>query len=118
MTTSSMTVWARDRTEGTRIPLEQIIHGHTQRTARHVGWLDRGVLAPGYIADVNVIDLDALQCRRPHVVDDLPAGGRRLMQEAIGYRQTIKSGVVTFEDGAHTGELPGSLIRGRRTAPQ
>ena len=94
------------------------MHGHTQRTARHVGWHDRGVLAPGYLADVNVIDLEALACRRPHVVNDLPAGGRRLMQEAVGYRQTIKGGVVTFENGVHTGELPGALVRGRRPAPR
>jgi N-acyl-D-aspartate/D-glutamate deacylase len=112
MTTSSLTVWSRDRAHGAKIPLEHIVHGHTQRTARHVGWLDRGVLAPGYVADLNVIDLDALECRRPHVVTDLPAGGRRLMQEAVGYRQTIKGGLVTFEDGEHTGALPGGLLRG------
>jgi N-acyl-D-aspartate/D-glutamate deacylase len=70
------------------------------------------VLAPGYVADVNVIDFDALGCRAPHLVNDLPAGGRRLMQEATGYRYTVKSGTVTFEDGEHTGALPGALLRG------
>ena len=79
----------------------------TQRTAAHVGWLDRGVLAPGYLGDVNVIDLDVLNCRAPVIVHDLPAGGRRLMQTADGYRYTVKSGAVTFEDGVHTGALPG-----------
>jgi len=112
MTTSSLVVWARDRKYGKRLPVEQLVHGHTQRTARHVGWLDRGVIAPGYVADVNVIDFGALGCRAPHLVNDLPAGGRRLMQEATGYRYTVKSGTVTFEDGEHTGALPGTLLRG------
>jgi len=117
MTTSSLVMWARDRTRGPRLPLEVVVHRQTQRTAAQVGWFDRGVLAPGYVADLNVIDLDALACHPPRVVFDLPAGGRRLMQEASGYRHTIKSGVVTFTDGRHTGELPGGLLRGRRDAP-
>jgi N-acyl-D-aspartate/D-glutamate deacylase len=117
MTTSALAVWARDRKRGEKVPVERIVHGLTQRTASHVGWLDRGVVAPGYVADLNVIDLDALGCRMPHIVHDLPAGGRRLMQEAEGYLYTIKSGVVTFEGGEHTGELPGELLRGTRPAP-
>ena len=117
MTTSSLVVWARDRKRGTRLPVEQIVHQQTQRTARHVGWLDRGVVAPGYLADLNTIDFDALGCRTPHLVYDLPAGGRRLMQEAVGYRMTIKAGTVTFEDGEATGELPGRVLRGTRPAP-
>jgi N-acyl-D-aspartate/D-glutamate deacylase len=64
-----------------------------------------------------VIDFDTLACPPPHVVRDLPAGGRRLMQEARGYRATVKSGTVTFEDGASTGALPGQLLRGARNAP-
>ena len=75
------------------------------------------MLAPGYLADVNVIDLDALNCRAPDIVHDLPAGGRRLMQTADGYRYTVKRGAVTFEDGEHTGALPGGLVRGARPAP-
>jgi len=114
MTTSSLTVWARDRRDGPRLPLEQIVHGHTLRNARYLGWADRGVVAPGHLADLNVIDLDALACHAPSIVHDLPAGGRRLMQTAEGYRTTIKSGVVTFVDGEHTGELPGELVRGVR----
>jgi N-acyl-D-aspartate/D-glutamate deacylase len=117
MPTSSIVLWARDRRGGDRIPLEQVVHQQTQRTAAHVGWLDRGVLAPGYVGDVNVIELDALNCRAPVIVHDLPAGGRRLMQTADGYRYTVKSGAVTFEDGVHTGELPGRLLRGARAAP-
>ncbi len=118
MTTSSLTVWSRDRTRGDKVPIEQIVHGHTQRNARHMGWLDRGVLAPGQVADLNVIDLDALACHPPTIVHDLPAGGRRLMQTAAGYLWTVKSGAVTFESGQHTGELPGELLRGTRPAPR
>ncbi len=116
MPTSSIVVWARDRRGGEKVPLEAIVHQQTQRTAAHVGWLDRGVLAPGYLGDANVIDLDALACHAPAVIHDLPAGGRRLMQTATGYTATVKSGVVTFEAGVHTGELPGSLVRGARPA--
>ena len=117
MPTSALVVWARDRRGGDRIPVETIVHQQTQRTAAHVGWLDRGVLAPGYVGDVNVIDLEALACHPPQVIHDLPAGGRRLMQTASGYRATVKSGAITFEAGRHTGELPGSLVRGRRPRP-
>ncbi len=117
MPTNSIVVWSRDRRRGDKIPLEAIVHQQTQRTAAHVGWLDRGVIAPGYIADVNVIDLDALACHIPRVIHDLPAGGRRLMQTARGYRATVKSGVVTFQEGEHSGELPGALVRGQRARP-
>ena len=117
MTTSSLVVWSRDRRDGERLPVESIVHGHTKRSARHIGWLDRGVVAPGYRADLNVIDLDALACHPPTIVHDLPAGGRRLMQTATGYRYTVKSGLVTFQDGEHTGELPGELLRGTRRRP-
>ena len=117
MPTSAITLWSRDRADGARIPIEAIVHQQTQRTAAHVGWLDRGVLAPGFVGDVNVIDLDGLGCRIPHLVNDLPAGGRRLMQEADGYRRTVKAGTVTFEDGEATGALPGRLVRGAQAAP-
>ena len=117
MPTSSIALWSRDRKGGETIPIEAIVHEQTQRTAAHVGWLDRGVLAPGYVGDANVIDFDALECRIPHLVHDLPAGGRRLMQEARGYRSTVKAGTVTFEDGVHTGELPGRLLRGAQPKP-
>ncbi len=88
----------------------------TRRNAEHLGWYDRGLIAPGQFADLNVIDLDALACRRPTMVTDLPARGRRLMQRAEGYRHTIKSGVVTVTDGELTGEHPGRLLRRSRDA--
>jgi N-acyl-D-aspartate/D-glutamate deacylase len=117
MPTSALTVWSRDRRGGEPISLERMVHQSTQRTASHVGWMDRGVIAQGYVADLNVIDLEALGCAPPRIVADLPAGGRRLVQDAHGYRFTIKSGAVTFEDGEHTGELPGELLRGTRPRP-
>ncbi len=86
----------------------------TQRTARQVGWSDRGVVAVGTLADLNLIDMDRLDAHPPTIVRDLPAGGRRLMQTADGYRMTIKSGTVTFENGEQTGALPGALVRGPR----
>jgi N-acyl-D-aspartate/D-glutamate deacylase len=114
--TSNITIWSRQRPKGDQLPLEHVIKRQTKDTASHVGWLDRGVLAPGYKADVNVIDYDRLQLRRPEMHYDLPAGGKRLLQRAEGYRYTIKSGQVTFEDGEHTGELPGRLVRGAQSA--
>ena len=112
--TTALTLWGRDRTRGEKIPIEYIIHQQTQRAATHVGWLDRGVIAPGYVADINVIDFERLSLRAPRIVADLPAGGTRLLQDAPGYDFTVKSGVVTFEDGVHSGSLPGRLVRGRR----
>ena len=97
------------------MPVETVVHQITQRPAAHFGWLDRGVVAPGYLADLNVIDLEHLECAPPEIATDLPAGGRRLLQAATGYRWTVKRGAVTFEDGVHTGELPGQLVRGAQT---
>ncbi|MCU1364358.1 MAG: N-acyl-D-aspartate/D-glutamate deacylase [Acidimicrobiaceae bacterium] len=115
MTTSSMTMWARDRTDETKISLESIVHQLTRRPAEHFGWLDRGLVAPGLLADLNVIDIDGLACETPRIETDLPAGGRRLLQSARGYLYTIKRGVVTFEAGGATGELPGTLVRGAQS---
>jgi N-acyl-D-aspartate/D-glutamate deacylase len=117
MTTTYLSLWARDRVDGDGLPVESVVHQITRRPAAHFGWLDRGVVAPGFLADLNVIDLEGLECAPPHITADLPAGGRRLLQTASGYRWTIKRGTVTFEDGTHTGELPGSLVRGARPAP-
>jgi len=114
--TTMLALWGRDRHRGERLPVELLVHHLTQRTASHVGWHDRGVVAPGMLADLNVIDLDRLGAHPPTIVRDLPAGGRRLMQTADGYRCTLKSGVVTFQDGEHTGALPGTLVRGPRSA--
>ncbi|MEY4372023.1 MAG: hypothetical protein RL219_792, partial [Actinomycetota bacterium] len=88
------------------------VHHITQRTASHVGWNDRGVIAPGMLGDINVIDMQALAAHPPSIVHDLPAGGRRLMQTASGYRYTVKTGTVTFENGTHTGDFPGRFVRG------
>jgi N-acyl-D-aspartate/D-glutamate deacylase len=112
MTTSYLTLWARDREGMDGLPLESVVHQISQRPAAHFGWLDRGVVAPGFLADLNVIDLEHLECSSPEIAADLPAGGRRLLQSARGYKWTIKRGTVTFDEGTPTGELPGTLIRG------
>ena len=110
--TTAISHWTRDRTRGPKLPLEQIVHNQTQRTARHVGWLDRGVVAPGYLADLNVIDLATIAAKAPRSVADLPAGGTRLLQDAVGYRHTIKRGQVTVQDGVINAARPGRLQRG------
>lgn len=115
MPTSSLTMWARDRSGEHGLPIERIVHLNTQRNARHLGWADRGVVAPGHLADLNLIDLDRLACHPPRLVNDLPAGGRRLVQDASGYVATVKSGVITQREGCLTGETPGRLVRGARS---
>ena len=112
-----LTHWVRDRARGQRIPLETIVSRQTRHTAQFYGMHDRGVLAPGMKADVNVIDLDALHIHAPEMVYDLPAEGRRLVQKADGYCYTICSGEVTYEGGAPTGALPGKLVRGPQPLP-
>jgi N-acyl-D-amino-acid deacylase len=107
-----LTHWVRDRARGERIELERIIERQTRRTAALYGLDDRGVVAPGMKADLNVIDFDALHIHAPQVVYDLPASGRRLIQKVDGYRYTVQTGEVTYEDGEPTGALPGKLIRG------
>jgi N-acyl-D-aspartate/D-glutamate deacylase len=94
-----------------------MVRRQTHETATLYGFDDRGLLTPGHLADVNVIDLEALQLAPPQMVFDLPAGGRRLIQKARGYRYTVKSGAVTFEDGEPTGALPGRLLRGPQALP-
>jgi len=115
--TTTIGLWAKGSKSGLKLPLEALVHGYTQRNAAHVGWRDRGVVAPGYLADLNVIDIDDLELRPPQIVQDLPAGGARLLQSARGYRFTVKSGTVTFENGAWTGETPGRLLRGEQALP-
>ncbi len=114
--TSLLTHWARDRRRGGHLPLEFLVRKQTLDTARCYGLLDRGVIAPGYKADVNVIDFDRLRLLPPELVYDLPAGGRRIVQKAEGYRHTFVSGLEVMRDGAATGELPGVLLRGARPA--
>jgi N-acyl-D-aspartate/D-glutamate deacylase len=112
-----LTHWARDRRRGDRLPLEYVIQRQTRDTAALYGLEDRGMLAPGLKADVNLIDLPALALEPPEMVFDLPARGRRLVQRARGYRMTIVGGEVVLEDGAPTGALPGRLVRGPQPAP-
>jgi N-acyl-D-amino-acid deacylase len=114
--TTTLSLWNRGNKSGKRVPIEHLVHGYTQRNASHVGWRDRGVVAPGYLADLNLIELEKLSLSPPQIVQDLPAGGTRLLQTAHGYRHTIKNGAVTFADGEWTGELPGRLLRDARAA--
>jgi len=99
------------------LDLPRIVRALTSQPADSVGLNDRGVIGPGYKADLNVIDPGAMVLHRPHIVHDLPAGGKRLRQEADGYVATIVSGTITYRGGAPTGALPGRLVRGTRSAP-
>ncbi len=107
-----LTHWTRDRTRGAKLPLPWAIRRLTRDSASAIGLTDRGVLTPGYKADVNVIDYARLQLRPPEVAYDLPSGGRRLLQRTDGYVATIVSGVPVYRDGQATGALPGRLVRG------
>ena len=111
MPTFLLTHWVRDRRRGERIPLEQAVRLQTANTARVYGLTDRGTLEVGKKADLNLIDLDALHLHAPRMVFDLPASGRRLVQRADGYRATVVSGTVTYENGEATGARPGRLVR-------
>jgi N-acyl-D-aspartate/D-glutamate deacylase len=115
--TTLISHWTRDRSRGEGLPLEFLVRKQTRETARSYGLLDRGVLAPGYKADINIIDFDALGVTKPELLYDLPAQGRRFVQRSTGYRHTLVSGVEVARDGEHTGELPGKLLRGARSAP-
>ena len=109
--TFMLTHWVRDR-RGERLPLPAVVKMLSHDTAQAVGLQDRGLLQPGYQADVNVIDFDRLHLHAPEVVYDLPGGGRRLVQRAEGYAATIVRGAVVYQDGMATGALPGRLVRG------
>ena len=106
-----LTHWGRDRKRGPGLPLELIVKRQTSETADFFGFADRGRLAPGLKADVNVIDFERLRLHVPEIRYDLPAGGRRLVQRVDGYVATLKSGVPVFEHGAYTGATPGKLVR-------
>jgi N-acyl-D-aspartate/D-glutamate deacylase len=114
--THTVVHWTRDRTRGPKMSLEWIIQKLTRDPARAIGLLDRGVLAPGFKADINIIDYEALKIEPMKVQFDLPSGGRRLMQESRGYVATIVSGEVVTENGVPTGALPGRLVRGAQEA--
>ena len=113
--TSLLAHWGRDRKSG-RLDVSWLVKRHTQDNAKAVGLNDRGVIAPGYKADLNVIDFDKLSVEAPVMKWDLPAGGKRLLQKARGYRATVVSGAVTYRDGEATGALPGKLVRGPQKA--
>jgi len=115
--TYMLTHWCRDRTRGERLDLPFVVKSQTRDTAEAIGLLDRGLIAPGMKADINVIDFERLRLKPPGMVYDLPAGARRLMQEAEGYVATIVSGAVIYRDGRPTGALPGKLVRGHQRAP-
>ena len=116
MPTFMLTHWARDRARGPKLPLEMLVKKQTHDTAQVYGLHDRGLLAPGMKADVNIIDFDRLQLDLPHFVFDLPAGGRRLTQSAQGYIATLVAGQAIMENGAPTGAMPGALVRGPQHA--
>jgi len=117
--TFMLTHWVRDRTRGERMSLPSVVKALCHDTARTVGLEDRGTIAIGAKADLNVIDFDRLTLHAPTVARDLPSGGRRLVQRADGYAATIVSGTVVYRDGAPTGALPGRLVRGpQRASPQ
>ncbi len=111
-----LTHWGRDRTRGERLPLEFAVQRYTRAPAELVGLYDRGLIAPGMKADMNLIDHANLYLSPPTIVHDLPAGGRRLMQTAKGYIATVVSGEVVIEHDRPTGALPGRLLRGARPA--
>ena len=117
-TTHMLTHWTRDRKRGEKLELPWVIKAHCRDTAKAVGLNDRGILAPGYKADINIVDLKKMQLRKPEVHFDLPAGGRRLMQYADGYVATIVNGVPIYLDGESTGARPGRLVRGSKPKPE
>jgi N-acyl-D-aspartate/D-glutamate deacylase len=112
-----LTHWTRDRSRGERLPLEFAVRRHTRAPAELVGLHDRGLIAPGMKADINLIDHANLSLAPPTIVHDLPAGGRRLMQTAKGYIATIVSGELVIDHDRPTGALPGRLLRGARADP-
>ena len=103
--------WSRDRDRGEKLPLKTVIKMQTSETASLLGINDRGILEEGYKADINIIDYEKLTLHEPEIINDLPAGGRRLVQKASGYDYTIVSGAVAFIKGEATGVLNGKLIR-------
>ncbi|MCU1396682.1 MAG: N-acyl-D-aspartate/D-glutamate deacylase [Ilumatobacteraceae bacterium] len=111
--TSMLTLWVRDRTRGATLPIETVIHKMTKNNADLYGFADRGVLAPGKRADINVIDMRRLTLHAPEFRNDLPGGAARLVQESEGYVATLVAGTVTRRNDADTGARPGSLVRSR-----
>jgi N-acyl-D-aspartate/D-glutamate deacylase len=115
--TSLLSHWTRDRTRGEQLPLEFVVNKQTRRTAETYGLLDRGLIRPGYRADINVIDHAAISVGRPELIFDLPAGGKRLIQRPEGYLHTFVAGTETLAGGEFTGARPGGLVRGAQPEP-
>jgi len=112
-----LTHWARDRARGERLPLELVVHKQAAATAAVVGMTDRGTIEVGKKADLNVIDFERLALHAPRPVDDLPAGGRRILQDATGYVATVVNGVVTRRDGVGHGSAARSTRPGQPLNP-
>jgi len=112
--TFMLTHWTRDRSRGPTLPLELIVQRQTRQTAELYGLGDRGLVAPGLRADLNLIDYDRLTFGPPRMAYDLPGGARRLVQKANGYVATFVNGIQTVDNDEFTGELPGRLVRGPR----
>ena len=110
-----LTHWGRDRTRGPKLPLEMLVKRQTSETANFFGLTDRGRLAPGLRADVNVIDFEGMRMQKPELIHDMPANGRRFVQRVTGYEATVVAGQPIFERGEHTGALPGKLVRAPRS---
>jgi N-acyl-D-aspartate/D-glutamate deacylase len=114
--TFALVHWVRDRSRGPRIPLERMVAMLSRDTADLYGLRDRGRVAPGLRADLNVIDLARLRLEVPEIASDLPTGARRVVQRAAGYAATLCAGELTFRDGTQTGARPGRVVRGARSA--
>ena len=115
--TTLLAYWGRDRSKGRRFPVEWLVERQCRATAQTVGLRDRGVIAPGFKGDLNVIDFDHLGMSAPHLSFDLPAGGKRLLQPSVGYLHTFVNGTEICRDGVPTGATPGHLVRGAQAAP-
>ena len=115
-TSFMLTHWVGGRTRGPRLPLEEVIRMETSEPATLYSLDDRGVIAPGRKADINIIDLNALHLPAPYMAYDLPAGGKRMMQKVDGFRYTIVNGEVIVKDGVMTDAMPGRLVRGPQKA--
>ena len=116
-TTFLLSHWACRRNRGPRLPIEQVVAKITSEPADFYNLTDRGRIAPGLRADLNIIDLDELAVGPPYLVRDLPAGGARLIQSAHGYKATFVRGRLTRRNGVDTGERPGRLLRSRGGQP-
>jgi N-acyl-D-aspartate/D-glutamate deacylase len=112
--TRMITHWARDRWRGPKLPIEFLVKKQTLDTASLYGLNDRGVIKPGFRADINIIDFDKLRVELPRLVFDMPNGSRRILAESTGYKYTIVKGEVTLKDGKLTGARPGRLVEGEQ----